>query len=272
MSSADPTAQSIARPESRRKLTIVVPCFNERATILDVVERVKRVPIDKFILVVENCSNDGTRELLRSVCRDERALGQRTRPMLGGPRIPGQRWMDGDGFAVLLQPTNLRKGTSLKTGLALANSEYIICQDADLEYDPDDIVRLLAHAESTQSAAVFGSRVLNGRQSGYSAFDLGRLALSKTFQVIYNSHVTDVATCYKLMRTDVARSLNMEASGFDLDFEIAAKLLMQRYAISELPVSYRPRTHAHGKKIRWHDGFAALWTLVKLRCRREREG
>ncbi|HEV3191960.1 MAG TPA: glycosyltransferase family 2 protein [Polyangiaceae bacterium] len=258
-------AESLAGDEVHRKLTVIIPCYNERATILDVIERVKRIATDKFIIVIENCSTDGSRELLRSVCGDERPFRCRNPHTVDFPSVAGQRWMDGDGFGVLLQPLNLQKGTSVKTGVALANSDYVICQDADLEYDPNDIMRLLDHAERTGLDAVFGSRLLDRRRPPLSALELGRVALTKIFRVLYRSPITDVATCYKLMKTNVARGLQMEASGFDLDFEIPAKLMRRRNTVSEIPISYVPRSRAGGKKIRWWHGFSAVWTLIRLR-------
>jgi dolichol-phosphate mannosyltransferase len=246
--------------ERRRKVTVIIPCFNEHETILEVVRRVKAVVVDKLIVVVDNNSTDGTRELLRSVCSNEREVGPGA---TGG--IAGQRRMDGDGFLLVLQPRNLLKGTSVKTGLALANSDYVICQDADLEYDPKDILRLLEHAERTGDVAVFGSRLMNRTDLVMDAFQLGRIALTKLFCALYDSDITDVSTCYKLMRTDVARSLSLETSGFDLDFEIPARLRKQSYPIAELAVGYTPRDSAHGKKIRWRDGLAATRTLLKVR-------
>jgi dolichol-phosphate mannosyltransferase len=249
---------------NRRKLTIVIPCFNERETVLELLERVKRVDVDKAVIVIDNASTDGTRELLRSVCTNERALGGSDFERAPG-LVAGQRMLDGDGFTVVLQPTNLEKGTSVKTGLALANSEYVVCQDADLEYDPADILRLLEHAERTGADAVFGSRLQEPAGLKLDFFQIGRVALTKLFRGLYASRLTDVATCYKLMRTDVARSLDMQATGFDLDFEIPAKLARWKLAVEELPIRYTPRDSTRGKKIRWRDGFSAAWTLVKLR-------
>jgi len=256
------TAGTPLEAERRRKVSVIIPCFNERETILELLDRVKNVSCDKRIIVVDNCSTDGTRELLRSVCWNEREIGPNE---AGAAGMLGQRRMDGDGFLLVLQPTNLQKGTSVKTGLALANSDYVICQDADLEYDPRDIVRLLEHAERTGDVAVFGSRLMHRADYAIDAFQLGRIALTKLFCALYDSDITDVATCYKLMRTDVARSLILRTSGFDLDFEIAARLRMQNHSIAELAVGYTPRDGAHGKKIRWRDGLAAMRTLLEVR-------
>jgi dolichol-phosphate mannosyltransferase len=254
-----PVAAAVAR---RPTLTVVIPCFNERETILVIIERVKRMAVDKFVVVVDDYSTDGTRELLRSVCNNERP-----RDVLGvDSAVPaGQRMLDGDGFTVILQPANLKKGTAVKTGLALARSDYVICQDADLEYDPLDIVRLLDHAADTGAHAVFGSRLPKRPELKLDLFHFGRVVLTALFRTLYGSHLTDVATCYKLMRTDVARSLDMASPGFDLDFEIPAKLARLKYVVAELPISYSPRSAVGGKKLRWQHGFSAAWTLLKWR-------
>jgi glycosyltransferase involved in cell wall biosynthesis len=179
--------------------------------------------------------------------------------------IPGQTLLVGDGFTVVLQPCNLRKAASVRLGLALANSEYVVCQDADLEYEPTDILRLLEHAERTGAAAVFGSRLSGAARVELDAFQVGRIALTKLFQVLYRSDITDVATCYKLMRTEVARALNTRTSGFDLDFEIPARLRLNKHRIADVPIRYHPRGRNGGKKIRWRDGVSAAFTLLRMR-------
>src|SRR5258708_38361901 len=159
----------------------------------------KRVGADKFIGVGENCSTDGARELLRWVCREERPFKANNQSTRDFPAVVGQRWMDGDGFGVLLQPLNLKKGTSVKTGVALANSDYVICQDADLEYDPSDIVRLLDHARRTGLDAVFGSRLLNRGRLPLPPFEAGRIALTRALRLLYRRPISDLATCYQLI-------------------------------------------------------------------------
>jgi glycosyltransferase involved in cell wall biosynthesis len=253
---------------ARLALTVVIPCFNERHSVLAVLERVKRLPLDKLVIVVDNCSTDGTRELLRSVCSSSApALLDRARL----ERLsPGCEVLFGEGVAVVLQPRNRRKGASVRLGLALAQSDYFVCQDADFEYDPDDLVRLLEHARSTGAVAVFGSRLsaealaLSPRVIPRDAFQLGRVVLTGLFQLLYRSRITDVATCYKLLKTDVAQSLELRTEGFDLDFEIPARLRLQGHTIVEVPVHFTPRNHAQGKKIRWQDGLGAAAVLLEL--------
>ena len=240
------------------KLTVIIPCYNERETVLEIIRRVRALPIDATIIVIDNCSTDGTRELLRAACDEDPGT---TPP----PPIPGQVMLRGAGFQLVLQPRNLKKGMSVRTGVALANSEYVICQDADLEYDPTDILRLLEYAERTGASVVFGSRLAGRPKLERNAFQLGRVALTVLFTSLYRARITDVATCYKLMRTDVARSLPLRSEGFDLDFEIPARLTRLGHSIAELPIKYHPRTPEQGKKIRWRDGLSAAWVLARTR-------
>jgi len=244
----------------RADLTIIIPCYNERHTVLEVIRRVSELPIEKEIIVVDNCSTDGTRDLLREACSGATDASLT-------PTIPGQELLRGEQFLLILQPRNFKKGTSVRTGVALARGAYVVCQDADLEYEPTDIVRLYEHAKRSGNAAVFGSRLsrLTHNETRFGAFHIARHGLTYVFRILYASRITDVATCYKLMRTDVAQALEMEASGFELDFEIPAKLRRRNIVIDELPIAYHPRSHADGKKIGWRDGVNALWTMAKHR-------
>lgn len=224
---------------AKPKLTVIVPVYNERKTILTVLEQVKALPVHKEIIVIENCSTDGTRELLEA--------------------------LDEPNVRIVLQPKNMGKGTSVKLGMAMAKGEWVIVQDADLEYDPNDILRLLEHAERTGAVAVFGSRLLTGNPQGMWAFYVGRIVLNTIFRSLFSARTTDVATCYKLVRADIAKRLRLRCGGFDLDFELASALRRLGYDIAEVPISYRPRTVAEGKKIRPIDGLRAIKAMLKVR-------
>ena len=228
---------------AKLKLTIVIPVYNERGTVMTVLEKVKALSVSKEIIVIDNLSTDGTRELLETVSDPE--------------------------IRVVLQSKNLGKGTSVKLGFAMAKGEWVIIQDADLEYEPSDILRLLEHAEKTGEVAVFGSRLLTGNPQGMLAFYIGRVALNLIFRLLFGAKTTDVATCYKLVRSDIAKRLRLRCSGFDLDFELASALRRLGYNIAEVPITYRPRTIAEGKKIRPMDGVKAIATMlrVRLQCR-----
>jgi len=197
--------------------------------------------VETEIIIVDNCSTDGTRELLQS--------------------------LDDDELIIIYQPVNMGKGASVRRGIARATGDYLIVQDADLEYDPADYVRLLRVAEERRADVVFGSRLME--RSRHRAIDptyyFGRVFLTWIFRWLYAWPLTDVATCYKLIRTRLAQSLPLRSRGFDLDFEIPAKLRKAGVPIYETPISYAPRTIRDGKKIRPRDGFTAVWTMLKYR-------
>jgi len=229
------------------KLSVIMPVYNERGTVLEVLERVREVPIDKEIIIVDNCSTDGTRELLEKL------------------DVPGVR--------VVFQAANMQKGNSVKKGIAAAAGEFLVVQDADLEYDPQDHVPMLAEAERDDVVAVLGSRPLGAEVRGAklpsTMFSVGRNWITGYFRLLYGSRLTDIATCYKMMRTEVARSLDLRRDGFDLDFEIACKLTrlarLTGKRIAEVPIYYAPRSVAEGKKIRWRDGLSALAAITQFR-------
>ena len=228
------------------KLSVIVPVYNERETVRAVIDQVQAVPVEKEIIVVDNCSTDGTREVLEGV--------------------------SDENVRVVLQPENLFKGTSVRKGIELASGEYTIVQDADQEYEPQDYLPLLEVAERDGAVAVFGSRVLGQRRDGVAGrgfLDWGNRGLNGLFRALYGTKLTDIATCYKLIRTDVLKQLPLRCSSFDLDFEIAAKIAKRTRRgerVEEVAISYRPRTAAQGKKLRWlQDGLAAVWTLIRCR-------
>lgn len=229
------------------KLSVIVCAYNEKNTILTVLEKVQAVDLgpgwDQEIIVVDNFSTDGTRELLQQVA--ER----------GDPAIK-----------VILQPRNLGKGSSIRTGYAHARGQYAVIQDADLEYDPADLKRLLDEAESGGAEAVFGSRTLGGRVVyKYVQNYWGNMLVTRAINWLFGGHLTDAATATKLVRTAIVERLDLKGTHFDLDFELPCKLLKRGYRIAEVPVSYRPRTAAEGKKIRPWDGLRALWVVLKCR-------
>jgi glycosyltransferase involved in cell wall biosynthesis len=219
------------------RLTVIVPVYNEQRTILTVLQKVQAVGVEKEVIVIDNCSDDGTRELLRAAHLD--------------------------GVRVFFNERNIGKGGSVQRGIALARGEFTIIQDADLEYEPEDYLVLLEAALREQAVAVFGRRQWLG--DGLLTFRVGNRFLSRVFSLLYGQTVHDVATCYKLIRTRVLQRLPLVSSGFDLDFEIAARLALAGYRIREVPIRYRPRSHALGKKIRWRDGIQCLIGLCKWR-------
>ncbi len=229
------------------KLSIITCTYNEKESILTVLDGIQAAHLgpgwEKEIIVVDNCSTDGTRELLQKVA--ER----------GDPEIK-----------VIFQPRNLGKGTSIRTGYAHATGRYAVIQDADFEYDPADLKLLLDKAESDGADAVFGSRTLAGTVVyKYVQNYWGNMFVTRVVNWLFGGHLTDAATATKLVRTDIIDRLNLKGTHFDLDFELPCKLLKHGYRVDEVAVSYRPRTAAEGKKIRPWDGLHALWVIAKYR-------
>ncbi len=229
------------------KLSIIICAYNEKDSILTVLERVRAVDLGpdwaKEIIIVDNFSTDGTRELLQKVAeRDDPSL------------------------KVIFHPRNMGKGTSIRSGYAHASGKYAVIQDADFEYDPADLKLLLDKAESDGAEAVFGSRTMGGQvRYKYIQNYWGNMLVTRATNLLFGGHLTDAATATKLIRTDIISSLNLKGARFDLDFELPCKLLKRGHRIDEVPISYRPRTAAEGKKIRPWDGLEALWVILKYR-------
>ncbi len=230
------------------KLSVVMPAYNEINTIDEIVSRVRAVPVDKEIILVDNCSTDGTRERIQQLAEE-------------------------DGIRAILQERNMMKGNSVKKGIADARGDFIIIQDADLEYEPNDYLALLEVAERDETFAVIGSRVSGMKERGerlpFGAYLIGRETINWFFRLLFWTKLTDIASCYKLARREVFQGLVFRSDSFDLDFEIAVKFTKgarrSGKRVAELPIHYSPRTIREGKKIGWRDGFAALWTILKFR-------
>lgn len=225
------------------KLSVIICVYNERDTFPKVLDSVQAVDLgpkwEKEIVVVDNFSTDGTRELLKDLHLPE-----------------GQ---------VLFHPRNLGKGTSVRTAIEHCTGDYAIIQDADLEYDPAEYPLFLEKA-ANDHAAIYGSRTLGGRVVyKYASNYLGVCFLTWLTNALYGSHLTDVATGAKMVRMDVLKSLKLTGTGFELDFELTDKILRAGHEIVEVPVTYRPRTIAEGKKIRPWDGLGALKVIIRDR-------
>ncbi len=226
------------------KLSLIVCTYNEKDTVLTVLERIHQAPLlpgwEREVVVVDNASTDGTPELLRSV--------------------------DYPDTRVIYQPRNMGKGTSIRTAIPHCSGDYAFIQDADLEYDPYDYPIFLTLAEKEGPAAIFGSRTLGHRAIyKYVANYWGVKFLTGLTNLLYGSHLTDVATASKMVRTDILKRLNLTGTGFDLDFELPNKLMLAGYEIREVPISYVPRTVEEGKKIRPWDGLWALRVIIRDR-------
>jgi dolichol-phosphate mannosyltransferase len=239
------------------KLSVLIPVYNERATLREILRRVQAVPLDLEIVVVDNVSTDGTREELLAMLERGEAGDESSDARL----------------RIAFQTENHGKGASVRRALGLARGEWVIVQDADLEYDPQDYLKLFALAERRRLDVAFGTRLHRGtatrQKQPRTAFFYGRVGLSLFFRLLYGASLSDVATCYKLMRRSFAQSLQLQSGGFDLDFELAAKVVLARkrgVRYGETPIYYAPRTELEGKKIRAvQDGLRAAWTLIRFR-------
>ena len=225
----------------RMRLTVVIPVLNEAATLEELLARVETVVIDKEVIIVDDFSTDGTRELLTSMNTPDRI--------------------------VVFHESNAGKGAALRTGFGRATGDYVIVQDADLEYDPQDYVRLVAEAHQHDADVVYGTRFAGPRPQMAFKNWAGNQVLTWLTNRLYGSALSDMETCYKLIRRDVLANLTVESNRFNVEPELTAKLLMGGTRIIEVPISYVGRTHSEGKKISWLDFFSAVWTLVRLRVR-----
>lgn len=218
-----------------------MPVFNERATVEHAVERVREVPLNMEIICVDDLSSDGTRDVLK--------------------RMLDQKRID----KLVLHEVNKGKGAAVRTALREAAGDVVVIQDADLEYDPMDILKLIGPVEDGRADAVFGSR-FKGDVSRvlYYWHSLGNWGLTTLSNMLTNLNVSDMETCYKLVRTDLMKSLPLTSDRFGFEPELTARLAQSRARIYEVPISYSGRTYAEGKKIRWTDGVAALWHIVKF--------
>ncbi|MDP8259084.1 MAG: glycosyltransferase family 2 protein [Candidatus Aadella gelida] len=224
------------------KVSILIPAFNEIKTIVDVVELVKNVNIDKEIILVDDCSSDGTREILKEKYGTAK-----------------------DNIKIFYHDKNKGKGAAIRTALSHASGEYIVVQDADMEYSPQDIKKLLALAEETGAGAVYGSRFLDTwKTTSFPHFVVNK-TLTVLTNILFGGRLTDMETCYKLVKTDLMRSLDIKAERFEFEPEVTTKLLRRGIDIKEIPVSYRGRGYDEGKKIGWRDGIEAVFTLFRLK-------
>lgn len=236
------------------KLSIIIPAYNEEETIKELLNKVKNVnlhDVKKEIIVVDDGSKDSTIEIIKKI----------------------------KGIYLIKHSKNKGKGAAIRTGIKYATGDITIIQDADLEYDPNDYYKLIKPIIDNKTQVVYGSRFLDhdvyikrhkkfvkGKHTkAYTAFYFGGRFLTLLTNLLYNGNITDEATCYKVFRTKLLKSLNLKCNRFEFCPEVTAKVLKRGHKIIEVPTSYNPRTMEEGKKINWKDGIEAVWTLIKYR-------
>jgi len=222
-------------------LSVVMPVYNEKGTVEEMIGRVLAVPgIRIELIVVDDASRDGSREIVERLAREK-------------------------GFRVLLHERNQGKGAAVRRGIDAATGHIIVVQDADLEYSPEEYPELIDLIIKGKADAVFGSRFIGRHRCFLFTHYLANLFLNLVTNVLYNTTMTDMETCFKAVRAELLKSLTLRSNRFGIEPEITAKLFKRGARVYEVPITYEGRDYAEGKKITWRDGFPALWSLIKYR-------
>ena len=216
------------------KLSVIIPIYNEAATCTQLIEGVKSVPIQKQIIVVDDCSTDGSENILKEI----------------------------DDIELIQHQVNRGKGSAVQSALPYIQGDFVVLQDGDLEYNPADYEKMLNQLENDSSDIVYGSRWL-GKTSPLSYHTIGNRFITWFANLVTGATLTDMASCYKMMPAEIFRSLDICSAGFGLEAEITAKVFKKKLRVIEVPISYERRTKSEGKKLRLTDGFIACWTLLK---------
>jgi len=225
-------------------LSIIIPVYNEKNTIPEILKRIEQVSLNEFsfkkeIIVIDDGSTDSTKDILKGL---------------------------EDKYKIIYHPKNKGKGAAIRTGLQYASGDYVIIQDADLEYDPQDYKQIIECALKNNAQVVYGSRRLNPKNKPrYVSYYLGGIFLNWATGMISGTKISDESTCYKLFKTELIKSIPLKCDRFEFCPEITAKIIKRKIKIFEVPISYHPRSREEGKKIKWRDGLKTLWALIKYK-------
>ena len=240
------------------KVSIVIPVYNERAFIEEVLLRVQAVPIEKEILIVDDRSTDGTRALLEEFDKAQ-SEGYRFIEVQNG-----KAQLSLENIRFMFQPQNQGKGAALRRGFEVATGEIVLVQDSDLEYDPRDYPKLLESILDGRADVVYGSRFLGGPQRvHYFWHYAGNKFLTLLSDALTNLKLTDMETCYKVFRKEVLDGIQLKSDRFGFEPEVTAKISKGNWRVYEVPISYAGRTYSEGKKITWRDGVSTLWYILR---------
>ena len=222
-------------------ISVVIPVYNEESTLQKIFSRIKKTRIPSEILLIDDGSTDSTPQIIKQLQED--------------PSVHA-----------ITFPVNRGKGAAVSAGIKAAHGEIIILQDADLEYNPSDYKKLLKPFEKNQAEVVYGVRFMtNNKKTSYFFHFVANKILTMITNILYKSSLNDMETGYKIFRKDIFEQLQIKANGFDFEPEFTAKLLKRKIKIYEVPITFKPRNYAQGKKIKFHDALLAIWTLIKVR-------
>ena len=234
------TDKQLADEKQDYTLTVIIPVYDEISTIEEILKQVLAVDVKKELVIVDDGSTDGTREWLKN-------------------------WDKPENVSIYFHKKNSGKGAALQTGIKYAKGDYIVFQDADLEYNPEEYSRLLDPILRGKADVVYGSRFKGEHRAFMFHHYVGNKFLTMMTNILYNTCLTDMETCYKMFRREVLEGIRLRSRRFDVEPEITAKIHKRGYKVYEVPISYSGRDFDEGKKISWKDGFVAIWTLLKYR-------
>jgi len=255
-------ARSRNRPSSLTdpKISVVIPVYNEKDTIDEILRRVTETEGRKEVIIVDDCSTDGTRQRLKTMA-ELQAKGE-----VSAPSADGSDPIPLGDLRFFFQLENQGKGAALRRGFALATGDIVLVQDADLEYDPRDYPKLLEPILDGRADVVYGSRFLGGPQRvHYFWHYVANTVLTLLSDIFTNLKLTDMETCYKVFRREVLQGIELRSDRFGFEPEITAKIAKKDWRVYEVPISYAGRTYEEGKKITWKDGVQALWCIIKFK-------
>ena len=223
------------------KLSVLVPVYNEEATLSRILRQVLELPLELEVLILDDGSTDRTWEILKT---------------LEAPTV-----------RIFRHKSNRGKGAALRTLIPEARGDFVVIQDGDLEYDPADLVRMLREAEEHQAPVIYGNRAHGRFRRSYWRYYWGGKLLTMVTNLLYGTRIHDEPVCYKMFRRELLQSLPLECEGFEFCPEVTARVILGGHPIREIPISYSPRSFSEGKKIHWRDGILAVWVLLRLRIR-----